>query len=83
MARGIKRRRLCTCVLPVVLAMTALAAAQPAANEPEANPARPTVATPAALTPTGYLQFETGTLTARHSPEFGARIGDVRAHGGL
>ena len=75
MARGIKRRRLCTCVLPVVLAMTALAAAQQAANEPEANPARPTVATPAALTPTGYLQFETGTLTARHSPEFGARTG--------
>ena len=59
----------------MVLAMAALASAQQAPKEPEANPARPTVATPATLTPTGYLQFETGTLTARHSPEFGARTG--------
>jgi hypothetical protein len=42
---------------------------------PEANPARPTVSTPAALTPTGYLQFETGSLGATTSPEFGTRIG--------
>jgi hypothetical protein len=42
---------------------------------PEANPARPTVSTPAALTPVGYLQFETGSLGAVASPEFGTRIG--------
>jgi hypothetical protein len=42
---------------------------------PEANPARPTVSTPATLTPTGYLQFETGSLGAASSPEFGTRIG--------
>jgi hypothetical protein len=42
---------------------------------PEANPARPTVSTPATLTPVGYLQFETGSLGAVASPEFGTRIG--------
>ena len=42
---------------------------------PDANPARPTVSTPATLTPVGYLQFETGSLGASTSPEFGARIG--------
>src|SRR6204780_703377 len=42
---------------------------------PEANPARPTVSTPATLTPVGYLQFETGSLGATTSPEFGARVG--------
>jgi hypothetical protein len=42
---------------------------------PEANPARPTVSTPATLTPLGYLQFETGSLGATTSPEFGIRIG--------
>jgi len=42
---------------------------------PEANPARPTVSTPATLTPVGYLQFETGSLGAIVSPEFGTRIG--------
>src|ERR1700730_11900398 len=42
---------------------------------PEANPARPTVSTPATLTPIGYLQFETGSLGATTSPEFGTRIG--------
>jgi len=42
---------------------------------PEANPARPTVSTPATLTPMGYLQFETGSLGATTSPEFGTRIG--------
>ena len=41
----------------------------------EANPARPTVSTPATLTPIGYLQFETGSLGATTSPEFGTRIG--------
>ena len=50
--------------------------AQPAAaqiDEPEANPGRPTVSTPATLTPVGYLQFETGFLTAFHSLEFSSR----------
>jgi hypothetical protein len=42
---------------------------------PEANPARPTVSTPATLTPIGYVQFETGSLGATTSPEFGTRIG--------
>jgi hypothetical protein len=42
---------------------------------PEANPARPAVSTPATLTPAGYLQFETGSLGATTSPEFGTRIG--------
>jgi hypothetical protein len=40
---------------------------------PEANPGRPTVSTPATLTPVGYLQFETGTIGAWHSPEFSSR----------
>jgi hypothetical protein len=42
---------------------------------PDANPARPTVSTPATLSPVGYIQFETGTLGATTSPEFGTRIG--------
>jgi hypothetical protein len=33
-----------------------------------ANPGRPTVSTPATLTPVGYFQFETGILSAWHSP---------------
>jgi hypothetical protein len=33
------------------------------------------VSTPATLTPVGYLQFETGSLGATTSPEFGTRIG--------
>src|SRR6185437_15202576 len=41
-----------------------------AADAPIANPGRPTVATPATLTPTGYVQFESGLMYARHSPEF-------------
>jgi Putative MetA-pathway of phenol degradation len=44
-------------------------------DEPEANPGRPTVSTPATLTPVGYLQFETGVLSARHSMEFSSRYG--------
>jgi hypothetical protein len=42
-----------------------------AATEPDApvaNPGRPTVSTPATLTPVGYLQFETGELSAWTSP---------------
>ncbi len=42
---------------------------------PEANPARLTASTPATLTPVGHLQFETGSLGALTSPEFGTRIG--------
>jgi len=42
-------------------------------DEPAANPARPTVSNPATLTPVGYLQFETGFLSASDSPEFSTR----------
>jgi hypothetical protein len=52
------------------LAISLAAAAQQPTDEPFANPGRPSVATPATLTPVGYLQFETGFLAARHSPEF-------------
>jgi hypothetical protein len=38
-------------------------------DAPAANPGRPTVSTPATLTPVGYLQFETGELSAWTSPE--------------
>lgn len=41
----------------------------------QANPGRPTVSTPATITPVGYLQFESGFLAARHSPEFSSRQG--------
>jgi hypothetical protein len=57
----------------VLLAFSLRLAAQD--SVPEANPARPTVSTPATLTPVGYLQFETGSLGAVTSPEFGTRIG--------
>jgi hypothetical protein len=69
----------------VILLCTFVAAAQqtagtaktenatPAADDPVANPARPTVSTPATLTPVGYFQFETGTLSAWHSPEFSSQ----------
>lgn len=56
----------------VLVAQNGLAQAG-AAGEPEANPGRPTVSTPATITPVGYLQFETGFLGARHSPEFSSR----------
>src|SRR5260370_2779894 len=52
-----------------------IAAQSDAPEDPEANPGRPTVSTPATLTPTGYLQFETGTLAANHSPVFSSRYG--------
>lgn len=42
-------------------------------DEPAANPARPTVSNPPTLTPVGYLQFETGVLSATDSPEFSKR----------
>ncbi|HEV2489563.1 MAG TPA: hypothetical protein VGT03_07130 [Candidatus Acidoferrales bacterium] len=44
-------------------------------DAPGANPGRPTVSTPATLTPVGYLQFETGAMGAKHSPEFSTRYG--------
>ena len=56
------------CVWPhSILAQTAVP------EGPEANPGRPTVSSPATLTPAGYVQFETGTLAANHSPEFSSR----------
>jgi hypothetical protein len=60
----------------VVLFLFALRAngQTPTTEEPEANPGRPTVSTPATLTPVGYVQFETGVLGARHSPEFSSRF---------
>jgi Putative MetA-pathway of phenol degradation len=42
-------------------------------QEIPANPARPTISTPATLTPVGYFQFETGLLSAWHSPEFSSQ----------
>ncbi len=48
-------------------------ATAPQQEEPEANPGRPTVSTPATLTPVGYFQFETGYLSAWHSPEFSSQ----------
>jgi len=59
----------------VLLFACSLAAQTVTQAIPEANPARPTVSTPATLTPLGYLQFETGSLGATSSPEFGTRIG--------
>jgi hypothetical protein len=44
-----------------------LAHSQP--DAPAANPGRPTISTPAVPTPAGYLQFETGMLSAWTSPE--------------
>jgi hypothetical protein len=42
--------------------------------ELQANPGRPTVSSPATLTPVGYLQFETGGMTAQDSTEFSGRV---------
>ena len=62
--------------LLVLGALVPWCVAQKATSEgPEANPGRPTVSSPAALTPVGYLQFETGGLSARHSMEFSSRYG--------
>jgi hypothetical protein len=62
----------CGGLLIFALSMAAQTVTDPV---PEANPARPTVSTPATLTPVGYLQFETGSLGATISPEFGTRVG--------
>src|ERR1700680_4641886 len=61
------------CVWLVLGVCVHSAAAKPPERGPDANPGRPTVSTPATLTPTGYIQFETGTLAANHSPEFSSR----------
>ena len=59
-----------------LLLISALAShAQQKDNEgPSANPGRPTISTPATLTPVGYLQFETGGLSAKHSPEVSSQL---------
>jgi hypothetical protein len=62
----------CALLLAFACSLSAQSITEPI---PEANPARPTVSTPATLTPPGYLQFETGSLGATTSPEFGTRIG--------
>jgi hypothetical protein len=65
---------MCVCLfLGIFARSTAAQSSEP--DGPEANPGRPTVSTPATLTPAGYLQFETGTLAANHSPEFSSRYG--------
>src|SRR5580704_9248842 len=64
-------------LISIGLLMLPVAAQTAADPVPEANPARPTVSTPATLTPVGYLKFETGSLGATTSPEFGTRIGIV------
>jgi hypothetical protein len=59
------------CFATVVAAQqepTKTGSSAPSSEVPTANPARPTVSTPATLPPTGYLQFETGGLSAWHSP---------------
>jgi hypothetical protein len=64
--------------LSLLLILTCICAAaqnDPDADKPTANPGRPTISTPAELTPVGYLQFETGVLWARKSPEFSSRTG--------
>ena len=73
---GVKKRMrfFLICVCLALSAFASSAAGQTAAPAiPDANPGRPTVSTPATLTPVGYLQFESGGLTANHSPEFSRR----------
>lgn len=65
---------ICVFLLPSVFTYS-VAAQTAIPGSPDANPGRPTVSTPATLTLVGYLQFETGTLGADHSPEFSSRYG--------
>lgn len=58
---------------PAILSATLFAQPEPGEEEVQANPGRPTLSTPATLTPAGYLQFESGVVTARHSPEFSSQ----------
>jgi hypothetical protein len=67
---------------PHTFAQSASASSTPETGAPAAltaNPGRPTVSTPATLTPVGYLQFETGMLSAWTSPEFSSQtsLGEV------
>ena len=74
-AGGLGWGKSCEVVAVVVLAALSLpCAAQQDDDGPEANPARPTIATPATLIPVGYLQFETGALYARTSPELSSQF---------
>jgi hypothetical protein len=58
----------------VLLAICALpTSGQTVLDPPTANPGRPTVSTPATITPVGYLQFESGFVTAADSAEFSSR----------
>jgi hypothetical protein len=67
---------ICGYLAALVCVFSAPAAAQSAqSDDPAANPARPTVSNPATLPPVGYLQFESGVLGARTSPEFLTRYG--------
>ena len=59
--------------LPLFLSAALCAQPGPGEEEVQANPGRPTLSTPATLTPAGYLQFENGVLTTRHSPEFSSQ----------
>jgi len=64
----------CGCALSLALCAGAQQATKDSGNAtqpdaPAANPGRPTISTPATLTPVGYLQFETGELSAWTSPE--------------
>jgi hypothetical protein len=74
MRRTIEARLGCLLLIPIAFTQLGVAQSQ-TPNEPEANPGRPTVSTPATLTPGGYLQFETGFLSAWNSPEFSSRYG--------
>ena len=77
------RIRLCLVAFTLFLFTAAAAKSQPDGQqsqqppseqmEPVANPARPTVSTPATLTPVGYIQFESGLLSAWHSPELSSQ----------
>jgi hypothetical protein len=66
-------RPLSISVVSLFLAVALVAAAQQPPDDPVANPGRPTISTPATLTPVGYLQFETGYLGAKDSPEFSSQ----------
>jgi hypothetical protein len=72
------RRFLAALAIMIALSLEVVAQDSPKASSdkgtpdpdaPVANPGRPTVSTPATLTPVGYLQFETGVLSAWTSPE--------------
>ena len=69
------RRERLVCALILLSCPGCLGAQTASQSVPEANPARPTVSTPATLPPVGYVQFESGMLGAKDSPEFSTRLG--------